>query len=217
MRGWYLWRGRLDGHRLGRPAGRGGLGLHLLLDSVVVGDPPIHLGLRLQEQQGQSSVLGGPASPSRHPWGAGQLPPARAESSRGPFCVPPPLTKVPLLQQGQDRWDSLTLQPMECLNFPSQQQLFSLDTASLHSQPCSLGGTALKAGRGPARISRSSWELRECAALLPSTVCQPCSCHCTTIWSALVSSAFSRICSHLPPHGFDLSASSSSSRGSDLV
>lgn len=75
-RGWYLWRGRLDGHRLGRPAGRGGLGLHLLLDSVVVGDPPIDLGLRLQEQQGQSSGLGGPVSPSQHPLGLDSCPQA---------------------------------------------------------------------------------------------------------------------------------------------
>lgn len=92
VRGWYLWRGRLDGHRLGRPAGRGGLGLHLLLDSVVVGDPPIHLGLRLQEQQDQSSGLGGPASPSRHPPGLDSRPQPEPRGAVPPrYQLPRPL------------------------------------------------------------------------------------------------------------------------------
>lgn len=125
MRGWYLWRGWLDGHRLGRPAGWGGLGLHLLLDSVVVGDPPIHLGLRLQEQQHQSSGLGGPASPSWHPLGLDSSPqpePRGAVPPRIPLCVPNPHQR-PLTLAGTGyilcRWDSLTLQSMERLNFPT--------------------------------------------------------------------------------------------------
>lgn len=42
----------------------------------------------------------------------------------------------------------------------------------------------------------------------PVTACRPCSSHGTRIWSALVSSAFSRICSDLSPLGLGLSASS---------
>ena len=46
-RGRYLGRRRFDGDGLGCPPRRGGLGLHLLLDCVVVRDPAVHLGLRL--------------------------------------------------------------------------------------------------------------------------------------------------------------------------
>lgn len=58
-RGRYLGRRRLDGDGLGRPSWRGRLGLHLLLDSVVVRDPAVHLGLRLRAPERRVSELGG--------------------------------------------------------------------------------------------------------------------------------------------------------------
>lgn len=149
VRGWYLWRGWLDGHRLGCPAGWGGLGLHLLLDSVVVGDPPIHLGLRLQEQQDQSSGLGGPVSPSWHPLGLDSCPQAEPRGAvppkdqlPRPLVCPHPSSMSP--HSGRD-WT----QPRQ-MGFPHpavsgmpelpNKQLFCLDTAPLHIQLCSLGG-----------------------------------------------------------------------------
>lgn len=67
-RGWYLRRWWLDSHGLGCPSWRRRLGLHLLLDSVVVGDPSIHLGLGLCSPESRRVSAGRtqkPASPVR--------------------------------------------------------------------------------------------------------------------------------------------------------
>lgn len=68
-RGRYLGRRRLDGDRLGRPSRRRRFGLHLLLDSVVVRDPAVHLGLRLRspESRRRVSELGAAGTDVPHP------------------------------------------------------------------------------------------------------------------------------------------------------
>lgn len=57
----YLRRRWLDSHRLGCPSRWRRLGLHLLLDSVVVRDPSVHLGLGLHSPESSrvSALCGG--------------------------------------------------------------------------------------------------------------------------------------------------------------
>lgn len=72
-RGRYLRRGWLDSHRLGRPSRWRRLGLDLLLDSVVVRHPAVHLGLGLHSPESRrvsAPRCGGvqkAASPARAP------------------------------------------------------------------------------------------------------------------------------------------------------
>lgn len=128
LRGWYLRRWWLDSHGLGCPSRRRRLGLHLLLDSVVVGDPSIHLGLGLRSPESRRVSAEGtqkPASPVRAPcvmaqsWAVtDKMPPPSTEgesSHRGTrlgLCCAPqghkeqqhlPLTEDPRLPQSLTR------------------------------------------------------------------------------------------------------------------